>query len=291
MKLTESDIQTREVLSWKGLHLFNFSQSSCSQKVRIFLAEKGVDYQSREIDIKAGDNTTEWYLGINSRGVVPVLVHDGDVHIESNDILRYIEETFPTPGHDWMPDDPSLQETVNTLMALEDKLHNHLRTVTMGFLLPHKAARKSEADLEAYAANGVYDSHREKQVAWWRAFGEHGVTDEQARETVVAFHDAFSQLDTLVAGHAWLLGDKPTMLDVAWFITLYRVVEAGYPIEVHPSLQQLYQRMLSRPKFRRELVKGPLLFRIATPLYRRVRRLQGTTLRKVYENTPGLISA
>lgn len=283
MKLSSETIKTREVLDWKGLHLLNFSQSSCSQKVRIFLAEKGVDYQSREVDIKSGANTTEWYLGINPRGVVPVLVHDGEVHVESNDILRYIDETFPTPGHAWIPDDPSQQETVDKLLALEDDLHNHLRTITMGFLVPQAIAKKSEAQLEAYAKNGVDDPHREKQVAWWRGFGEHGITDAEAQASVLAFRAAFEQLEVLLGDSTWLLGDQPTVLDVAWFITLYRVVGAGYPIEVHPALNRLYQRMLARPMFRRELVKGPVAVRVVGPLYRAIRRLKGTSLRGVYE--------
>ena len=40
MQLQDGDIRTREVLDWKGLHLLNFAQSSCSQKLRIFLDVK-----------------------------------------------------------------------------------------------------------------------------------------------------------------------------------------------------------------------------------------------------------
>ena len=42
MKLSADQIQTKEVLDWQGVHLLNFSQSSCSQKVRILLSEKGL---------------------------------------------------------------------------------------------------------------------------------------------------------------------------------------------------------------------------------------------------------
>ena len=34
---------------------------------------------------------------IDPRGLVPVLVHDGGVHIESNDIIAYLEKTFAQP--------------------------------------------------------------------------------------------------------------------------------------------------------------------------------------------------
>ena len=60
MKLDPTTIQTKDVLNWQGLHLLNYSQSSCSQKVRILLAEKGVSYRSREVDIKNAAHTSPW---------------------------------------------------------------------------------------------------------------------------------------------------------------------------------------------------------------------------------------
>ena len=55
--------------------------------MRIFLALKGVDWESHEIDLMTNENLSDYYLGINPRGLLPSIVHDGDVHIESNDIL------------------------------------------------------------------------------------------------------------------------------------------------------------------------------------------------------------
>ena len=43
VQLLDSDIKTREVLDWKGVHLIHYMGSSCSQKVRIFLNLKGID--------------------------------------------------------------------------------------------------------------------------------------------------------------------------------------------------------------------------------------------------------
>ena len=42
VKLVDEDIKTREVLDWQGLHVFHMALSSCSQKLRIFLALKGL---------------------------------------------------------------------------------------------------------------------------------------------------------------------------------------------------------------------------------------------------------
>ncbi len=86
VQLVDSDIRTREVLAWKGVHVLHFMGSSCSQKLRIFLNLKGIEWESHLVDLFTGENFRAWFLGINPRGLVPVLVHDGMVHIESNDI-------------------------------------------------------------------------------------------------------------------------------------------------------------------------------------------------------------
>ena len=97
VQLVDSDIRTREVLGWQGVHVLHFMGSSCSQKLRIFLNLKKIPWQSHPIDLPSNENMQSWFLGINPREVVPVLVHDGAVHIESNDIIQYLEERFPTP--------------------------------------------------------------------------------------------------------------------------------------------------------------------------------------------------
>ena len=100
VQLVDSDIKTREVLGWNGVHVLHFAGSSCSQKLRIFLNLKGIPWQSHPIDLPSNENFRPWFLGINPRGLVPVLVHDGAVHIESNDIIQYLEQKFPTPKLD-----------------------------------------------------------------------------------------------------------------------------------------------------------------------------------------------
>ncbi len=282
VKLDRSDIRTKEVLDWKGLHLLNFSQSACSQKVRILLAEKRLTYRSIEVDLTKAENATPWFLGINPRGVVPALAHDGDVHVESNDILRYIDEAFPSSGRSWIPEGANEARIADELLAREDGLHMHLRAVTMGFLAPRAIARKSDAELKAYARNGPDDAHRAEQVAWWRAFAKDGVTAQQARDAVIAFHGAFARLAELLADKEWLLGDQPTVLDIAWFISLNRVIQAGYPIETRPSLYRLFRRMKARRAFAREVNRGPASIRFLGPLYRGWRRAQGSTLSSVH---------
>src|SRR3974390_1976163 len=119
VQLVDADIKTREVLEWKGLHVLHFMGSSCSQKLRVYLNLKGVPWESHHIDLPANENFHPWFLGINPRGLVPVLVHDGAVQIESNDIIQYLEQKFPTPklipaGH---------ENEIAALLRHEDDLH------------------------------------------------------------------------------------------------------------------------------------------------------------------------
>ena len=80
--------------SLKGLHLYHSARSNCSARVRLLLDEKHLDWTSHALDLLKKENISEDYFGINPKGLVPALVHDGASIIESNDILVYLEESW-----------------------------------------------------------------------------------------------------------------------------------------------------------------------------------------------------
>ena len=53
VQLADSDIRTREVLTWTGVHVLHYMGSSCSQKLRIVLNLKGIMWQSHLIPVIA----------------------------------------------------------------------------------------------------------------------------------------------------------------------------------------------------------------------------------------------
>ena len=80
-----------------ALALYHNDMSSCSQKVRLMLAEKGLEWESRHLDLRAGEHQKDWYIKLNPRAVVPTLI-DGDIVVpESNVINEYLDERFPDP--------------------------------------------------------------------------------------------------------------------------------------------------------------------------------------------------
>lgn len=81
------------------MKLYDMTQAPNPRRVRIFLAEKGIDIAREEIDIPSGANRQPAYLAINPRGVIPTLVlDDGDIIDESVAICRYFEILQPEPN-------------------------------------------------------------------------------------------------------------------------------------------------------------------------------------------------
>ena len=77
------------------LVLYHHGSSVCAAKVRFALGEKGIQWQGHYLDILRGDQFAPDYQKLNPKAVVPTLVHDGQVIVESTVINEYIDETFP----------------------------------------------------------------------------------------------------------------------------------------------------------------------------------------------------
>jgi glutathione S-transferase len=260
VKLAREDIKTREILDWKGLHVFHMPLSSCSQKLRIFLALKGLEWESHEIDLMHNENLSEWFLGINPRGLVPVLVDNGDVHIESNDIITYLEKKYPEPK--LIP--AGMENQVDSLLKHENDLHLDLRALSFRFVFNPPEEPKSAEELARYATagsgtvNGEKDDRKDIEIGFWKTFTAQGITDAVARSAAEKFRAEFDALDDRLADHPYLLGDELTVLDIAWFIYANRIALAHYPLaRLHPRLNEWYEHLQARPEFAREIALPP----------------------------------
>jgi hypothetical protein len=79
------------------LVLYHNDMSLCAQKVRLCLAEKGLEWDSRHLVLRTGEHQQAWYRKLNRRAVVPTLVDREKVIPESNVILEYLDEAYPDP--------------------------------------------------------------------------------------------------------------------------------------------------------------------------------------------------
>ena len=260
VKLADTDIRTREVLDWQGLHVFHMALSSCSQKLRIFLALKGIEWESHEVDLLHNENLSERFLGINPRGLVPVLVDDGDVHIESNDIITHLEAKYPEPR--LIP--VGLEDRVDALLRHENDLHLDLRALSFRFVFNAPDEPKSEEELGRYATagsgtvNGQKDGRRDVEIGFWKTYAAEGITDDAARAATEKFRAAFTELDDRLADGPYLLGDTLSVLDIAWFIYANRLMLAHYPLaRLHPRLGAWFDRLAERAEFAGEIALPP----------------------------------
>ena len=77
------------------LELYNAPQSTCSQKVRLTLAEKGLEFVEHKLKLFQNDQLKPEYLKLNPNGVVPTLVDGGVPMIDLSVIMEYLDEQYP----------------------------------------------------------------------------------------------------------------------------------------------------------------------------------------------------
>ena len=290
--LHESDIQTKEVLSWQGIHLFHHPNSTCSQKVRIFLNLKHVQWTSHEVNLIKKEQLSDFYMGINPRGLIPTLAHDGKVIIESNDILEYLEQQFPTPA--LIPF--GYAGKVSSLLKMEDDLHLDIRALTMRFVFPTFMVKRPEKDLSQYETTGSgkvageLDTNRLKELNFWRDMNRHnGITDEQATRAFIRFKQSLDQFDAILTKHDYLIDHQPSALDIAWYIYARRLIDAGYPLaRLHSNVGNWFERLHQRPEFRDEVPRGIVSY--ITRVLHFTQRLATTTLMDVVNRTDSAIA-
>ncbi|XP_011764004.2 maleylacetoacetate isomerase isoform X2 [Macaca nemestrina] len=98
--------------------LYSYFRSSCSWRVRIALALKGIDYETVPINLikDGGQQFSKDFQALNPMKQVPALKIDGITIHQSLAIIEYLEETHPTPR--LLPQDPKKRASVRMISDL-----------------------------------------------------------------------------------------------------------------------------------------------------------------------------
>ncbi len=187
-----------------------------------------------------------------------MLIHDGTVHIESNDILKYLEEHFPNPR--LVPD--GNEAKMFQQLEKENNLHHDLRNLSMRYVLPPETAGKTPEVLENYRSlgsgtvGGEVDTRREIELDYWQRFNANGgITDEAVRRSAQRFRRALDELDKILGERDFLFDDTLTLMDISWFIYVNRLRLVSYPIEtLHPRVNAWFDRLKGGTAFAKEAV-------------------------------------
>lgn len=79
--------------------LYDSTAAPNPRRVRVFLAEKGIDVPMRQVDMRKGEHKSPEFLRKNPSGKIPVLeLDDGTCIGESVAICRYFEAVQPEPN-------------------------------------------------------------------------------------------------------------------------------------------------------------------------------------------------
>lgn len=192
------------------LELYHDWRSFCSIKVRLCLAEKGIDWESRFVDLMKLEHTTPEYLKLNPNGVVPTLVHDGIAIHESTIINEYLDEVFPEVP--LMPRDPVDRARARFWVKYEDDvLHPSIRPATFALMMSPELAVRSDNELDAMVAAHPNKKRAEELRLAARTPIDHKKVDD-AKRTMLA---ALERLEQRLSEAPWLGGPSYSLADIA----------------------------------------------------------------------------
>ena len=254
----------------KGVHLFHYDGAPCAQRVRFALHEKGLvrgrevtfdaddaascaaqngAWVSRQVSLVKKEHLTEAYSQIQPNLVVPALVHDGRLHIESMEIIEYLDEAFG--GTPLVPkQDGAVMEDAVALTNLGKELHRSIRFVTFRWGLRGLArlSKKDEQQLRDLLKNG---NDAEQLVDFYQGYDNQSIPEAVYEEHLEKLNTAFRDHEQRLSdGRNFLTGDDLTMADVIWAMKTLRLTECDYPFEqCFPRYFAWFQRISQRPSF------------------------------------------
>ena len=183
--------------------LYDYWRSSAAYRVRIALNLKGVDYESRQVNLADGAQNSDDYRAINPQGLVPMLEIDGHRLTQSLAIVSYLDLRFANQP-----------------------------------LLPNSA--EARAHVLAMALTIACDVHPLNNLRVLKYLkGELGASQEEVDRWYAHWiGEGFPALELLAAPRAgkFLFGDGPTMADVCLVPQLYNARRFNVPVDAYPTL-------------------------------------------------------
>ena len=241
----------------QSLVLYNAPQSTCSQRVRFTLHEKGLSFSELKLDLFSGDQLRPEYLKINPNGVVPSLVHDGHAIIDSAVIIEYLNEVFPEPTR-LAPDDPVARAAMRSLIRYIDEVPTpavRVPSYNIAFL-PHYRDMP-EADFVALAES------KPLRKEFLLSMGRTGFSAEEMDKALERLRRAILRMsETLGAsGGPWLMGSDLTLADIAMMPVLVRMADLGHGTmwDRLPEVDRWLAAFRARPSYSAAFYFGSLL--------------------------------
>jgi glutathione S-transferase len=231
------------------LELYHNINSVCAQKVRIALREKGQDAHEHLLTLH-GDQNDPAYMKLNPNGVVPTLVHDGHVIVESSLILYYIDDAFPEPP--LMPKAPAARHRVRLYNKLIDEyLHNACTILTFATAFRPRFLKMSR---EQWMAE-INKAPLKRRAEYKRSVIEHGLDSEFVADALGQHQKMISWMADDLARGPYLAGETFTNADCAVipYILRLELLKLDAMWQQHPAIADWWARVRERPSVKAEL--------------------------------------
>ncbi len=229
------------------LRLYHGTTSVCAIKVRLSLIEKSLNWDSILLDLQKGDQYSSEYRLLNPNAVVPTLVHDDHVVVESTVILEYLEDAFPaTP---LMPSTPFSRASARLWMRkLDDYLHAACSTVTFAIAFRHSFLKLTPSALEQRLASIPNAAYRERQ----RLSIVHGLNAPHVVPALLQFDKYLDEMEAALDKSPYLAGPTYSLADLSATPYVNRAEMIGLsPLwsERRPNVTEWLSRVRERPSF------------------------------------------
>jgi len=236
--------------------LYHHGSSVCAGKVRIVLAEKNLPWEGIYVDILRGDQFDPAYMKLNPKAVVPTLVHDGKVIVESSVICEYLDEAFPEPP--LKPADPEHRAAMRLwTKAVDEFLHPACAELTFASCHRHIIGRLSPEKFEAFLASTPPVSVTADWHARKKEIVRQGMAAPRVDRTFRLYDSYLQKMEDTLARQRWLAGDTYSLADIAMTPYLNRLDMLGMSemwVGSRPRLTEWFERMKARPSFKPALL-------------------------------------
>jgi len=231
------------------LTLYGYRHSPHTRRIRILLAEKGLRYQSVEVDMARMAHKAPDYLALNPNGELPALRHGERLLYDSQLIAEYLDRSYAGEGRPQLyPDDAWLTAQVRMWLALEAGTHKEFRPLFYLYVVRPEllAAGVRERDVDRIVPEGVHPSHKQWLRDVIRGTPRFDTSEALAREIILKKLDF---IEARLRSRELLVGERPTMADLAWLTRLDSFEALRIPLsrQRHPSLLRWYEALGKRP--------------------------------------------
>ena len=228
------------------LKLYHYGDSLCSIKARLVLEEKGVEYESRFVDLMKFENLEPEYLKLNPNGVVPTIDHDGMIVIESSIILEYINDAFEGPN--FKPADLWEQSRMRFFMKMQDDIvHPAVQKPTFNLLIKPILQKLDEDEFEEWTARHPHEKNRQL----FRKAAQGPVDQDAIDDAKQQFRLVFGRMNDALEKSTWVSGETFSLADIALAPAIDRLGACGLSdlFEEYPKVADWCERIQQRPAF------------------------------------------